>query len=217
MRIIWPSGVVQSETEFGKPTAPANLATLSVTELDRKPSSCPFLYAWNGERFEFITDFMGGGEMGYLEEPGRYNKPDPDEYVRLRDDQLRERNGKFEIRVTNELEEALFVDRLQLLAIAHPADTEVYPNEGMTEPPKPFKLFFTRAARPPFSAVDDHGHDVLDRITALDRRYPDDFRLERIRGYAQGTFVDNGSGKCKVQSPTSNVQRPQAKVQSPRY
>ncbi len=120
MRIIWPSGVVQSETEFGKPAGPTNLATLSVTELDRKPSSCPFLYAWNGERFEFVTDFMGGGEMGYLEEPGRYNKPDPDEYVRLRGDQLREKNGKFEIRVTNELEEALFVDRLQLLAIAHP-------------------------------------------------------------------------------------------------
>jgi hypothetical protein len=41
---------------------------LSITELDRKPSSCPYLIHWNGERFEFITDFMGGGEMGYLEE-----------------------------------------------------------------------------------------------------------------------------------------------------
>src|SRR5262245_9882872 len=127
---------------------------------------------------------MGGGEMGYLEEPGRNNQPDPVEYVRLRDDQLREKDGKFEIRVTNELEEALLVDRLQLLAIAHPADTEVYQNEGMSDPPKPFKLCLTRGARPPLSAVDDHGHDVLDRITNLDRRYPDDFPLERIRGYA---------------------------------
>ncbi|MCM3873421.1 MAG: FG-GAP-like repeat-containing protein, partial [Pyrinomonadaceae bacterium] len=211
VRIIWPSGVVQSETEFGKPTAPANLATLSVTELDRKPSSCPFLYAWNGERFEFITDFMGGGEMGYLEEPGRYNKPDPDEYVRLRDDQLKERNGKFEIRVTNELEEALFVDRLQLLSIAHPAGTEVYPNEGMTDPPKPFRLYFTRDARPPLSAVDDHGHDVLSRITALDRRYPDDFRLEQIRGYAQEHSLTMNLGKA-----TSNVQRPRSKVRTPK-
>lgn len=214
VRIIWPSGVVQSETEFGKTTGSANLATLSVTELDRKPSSCPFLYAWNGERFEFVTDFMGGGEMGYLEEPGRYNKPDPDEYVRLRSDQLQERNGKFEIRVTNELEEALFVDRLQLMSIAHPADMEVYPNEGMTDPPKPFKLYFTRDARPPLSAVDDHGHDVLDRITTLDRRYPDDFRLERIRGYAQehSLTMDLGKAESKVQSPKAKAQRPKAKV-----
>jgi len=199
VRIIWPSGVVQSETEFGKASGAATLAILNVTELDRKPSSCPFLYAWNGERFEFVTDFMGGGEMGYLEEPGLHNHPNPVEYVRLRDDQLREKDGKFEIRVSNELEEALMVDRLQLLAIAHPVDTEVYPNEGMTDPPKPFKLFFTRGARPPLSAVDDHGHDVLDRITNLDRRYPDDFRLERIRGYADEHTLTLNLAKAESQ------------------
>ena len=83
-----------------------SFATLPITELDRKPSSCPYLYTWNGERFEFVTDFMGGGEMGYLEEPGRYNTPDPDEYVRIRDDQLKGGNGRYELRVPGELEEA---------------------------------------------------------------------------------------------------------------
>ena len=185
VRIIWPSGVVQSETEFGKSSVAANLATLSATELDRKPSSCPYLYSWNGERFEFITDFMGGGEMGYLEEPGRHNKPDPVEYVRLRGDQLKERNGRFELRVTNELEEALFADRFQLIAVAHPRDLEVYPNEGMSDPPKPFRLFVTRGAHPPLSAFDNHGSDVLGRIAKMDRQYPDDFRRDAIRGYAE--------------------------------
>src|SRR5205807_2677915 len=80
------------------------------------------LYTWNGERFEFVTDFMGGGEMGYLEQPAvseagadrgpragsprgvvdatgsrrpaRYNQPDPDEYVRIRGDQLKEKDGR---------------------------------------------------------------------------------------------------------------------------
>jgi hypothetical protein len=32
--------------------------------------------------------------------------------------------------------------------------------------------------------MDDHGHDVRDRIVSLDRRYPDDFKTHRIRGYA---------------------------------
>ena len=27
--------------------------TASLTELDRKPSSCPFLFTWNGSRFEY--------------------------------------------------------------------------------------------------------------------------------------------------------------------
>jgi tetratricopeptide (TPR) repeat protein len=191
VRVLWPAGIVQAETEFsalpiGRKGPPSpSFMRMDITELDRKPSSCPYLYAWNGERFEFVTDFMGGGEMGYLEEPGRYNRPDSDEYVRIRGDQLKERNSRYELRVTNELEEAMFVDRLQLLAVTHPAGTDVYPNEGMSDPPKPFKLFVTRDARPPLSAVDDKGNDVLDLISRMDRRWPDDFKVDRIRGYAE--------------------------------
>jgi Tfp pilus assembly protein PilF len=182
IRVIWPSGVVQAETEIPDLTAGAH--TLLVTELDRKPSSCPYLYTWNGERFEFVTDFMGGGEMGYWEGPGEHNHPDPDEYVRIRDDQLKEREGHYDIRVTNELEETLYVDRLQLIAISHRSDTEVYPNEGMSDPPRQFKLFLTHNARPPFAATDEQGRDVLARISKLDRLYPGDFGLNKIRGYA---------------------------------
>jgi hypothetical protein len=190
VRVLWPAGIVQAETEFpaltptGQGKEQFGFISLNLSELDRKPSSCPYLYTWNGERFEFITDFMGGGEMGYLEEPGRYNKPDPDEYVRIPLGQLKEKDGRYELRVTNELEEAMFVDRLQLLVVAHPVGAEVYPNEGMSDPPKPFKLFLTAGARPPLSAVDDQGHDVFDRIARIDRCYPDDFKLGRLRGYA---------------------------------
>jgi tetratricopeptide (TPR) repeat protein len=199
VRVLWPAGIVQAETEFAAHQNIASFISLNITELDRKPSSCPYLYTWNGERFEFVTDFMGGGEMGYLEEPGvsepgavatgsrrpaRYNTPDPDEYVRITADQLREKDGRYELRVTNELEESMFVDRLQLIALAHPEGTEVYPNEGMSDPPKPFKLFVTHNARPPLSAIDDHGNDVLDLILKMDRRWPADFKLDRIRGYA---------------------------------
>src|SRR2546430_5864053 len=186
VRVLWPAGIVQAETEFPESASgeAKSVLSLSITELDRKPSSCPYLYTWNGERFEFVTDFMGGGEMGYLEEPGRYNQPDPDEYVRIRSDKLKVKDGGYELRVTNELEESMFVDRLQLIAVAHPEGTEVYPNEGMSAPPNPFKLFVTHNARPPLSAIDDHGNDVLDLISKMDRRWPGDFNLDRIRGYA---------------------------------
>ena len=212
VRVLWPAGIVQAETEIAKPpnaidpTKTGSFVTLAVIELDRKPSSCPYLYAWNGERFEFITDFMGGGEMGYLEEPGRHNTPDPDEYVRIRGDQLRERNGHYELRVTNELEEALFADQFQLVVVSHAAGTEVYPNEGMTDPPRPFKLYQTRGAHPPLSAVDDHGNDVLSRITVMDREYPDDFRRDRIRGYAdEHTLTMNLAGTEIADTGTAGV------------
>jgi len=185
VRVLWPAGILQAETEFASAAGPTkSLITLSLTELDRKPSSCPYLYAWNGERFEFITDFLGGGEMGHLDAPGIYNTPDADEYVRIRSDQLRERDGRYELRVTNELEEALFLDKVQLLSVAHPEGTEVYPNEGLTVPPQPFKIYTARNVRAPLAATDEHGHDLLARIAGLDREYPDDFKLQPIRGYA---------------------------------
>ncbi|HLM55674.1 MAG TPA: FG-GAP-like repeat-containing protein [Pyrinomonadaceae bacterium] len=188
VRILWPSGVVQAETQSqgaGRPSERVEPGTLKVTELDRKPSSCPFLYTWNGERFEFVTDFMGGGEMGGLVAPGLYNTPDPDEYVRISGDQLKPKDGRYELRVTNELEEALFVDRLQLLAVAHPAGFEVYPDEGLRAAPPAFKLYSVKGARAPVAAADEHGHDVLDRVARLDRTYPDDFKVAPIRGYAE--------------------------------
>jgi cytochrome c-type biogenesis protein CcmH/NrfG len=182
IRVLWPSGIVQAETPA---STTAHAAVLPITELDRKPSSCPFLFTWNGTRFEFVTDFMGGGEMGDWVAPSVWNQPDPDEYVRIGDDQLKPRNGRYELRVTNELEEVLFVDRLQLVAVDHPAGVSVYPNEGLRQPPRePFQLISTRQPRPPLRAIDEHGHDVLARIATLDRQYPDDFGLLPIRGYA---------------------------------
>ena len=185
IRILWPAGIVQAEMETARANDPKKTtATLPVTELDKKPSSCPYLYAWNGERFEFITDFMGGGEMGYQESPGHFNTPDPDEYVRIQGRQLKERDGRYEIRVTNELEEVLYVDRLQLIAVAHPQGVEVYPNEGMKDPPRPFILYKTKGAHPPLEAWDDQGRDVLSRLTKVDRQFVEGFPLDKIRGYS---------------------------------
>jgi hypothetical protein len=184
VRVLWPSGTVQAEVPQG--TQPAGAPALVVTELNRKPSSCPYLFTWNGTAFQFVTDFMGGGELGYWVSPGEHAKPDPDEYVRIGRDQLAIRDGRYDLRITNELEEALFVDRLQLVAVDHPAGSEIYPNEGLKEHPlPPFALTTTRGARPPASAVDDHGHDMLPRLAAVDRLYPDDFTLTRPRGYAE--------------------------------
>ena len=187
VRVLWPSGILQAETTV--PAAPRGAGRrppLSVAELDRKPSSCPYLFTWNGTRFEFVTDFMGGGEMGAWLAPATWNQPDPDEYVRIDAQQLQPRDGRYELRVTNELEEALFVDQVELVAVDHAAGVDVYPNEGLRSAPRPpFALTAVRAARPPRRAADEHGHDVLDRIAAIDRRYPDDFRTLPIRGYAE--------------------------------
>ncbi|HEX8491910.1 MAG TPA: FG-GAP-like repeat-containing protein [Pyrinomonadaceae bacterium] len=217
VRVLWPAGIVQTETEIKAPVgdtkgvASSTVLNTTVTELDRKPSSCPYLYAWNGERFEFVTDFMGGGELGYWAAPGVRAAPDSDEYVRIRGDQLREQDGRYLLRVTNELEEALFLDAARLIAITHPSDVEVFPNEGLGNPTSnTFKLYTTRGARPPAAASDEHGHDVLAKIATMDRQYPDDFKLHRIRGYAEEhSLVLNpgGSSRQSVAQSRGQVRR----------
>jgi tetratricopeptide (TPR) repeat protein len=179
VRVIWPSGTLQAETI-------ADTGLVMVTELDRKPSSCPYLYVWNGSRFEFVTDFMGGGEVGYWLAPGTWNTPDPDEYVRIPPGTLQPRGNRYQLRVTNELEEAVFADHMQLVAIDHDEDVSVFPNEGLgaVESGR-FPPTTARGARPPVSAVDGHGRDMLARLRVLDREYVEGFSLLDIRGYAE--------------------------------
>jgi Tfp pilus assembly protein PilF len=192
VRVLWPAGIVQAELPGADAAAPGGAPgvvahpVMTLTELDRKPSSCPYLFTWNGERFEFITDFMGGGEMGYRHAPGVVGHPDPEEYTRIDGRRLVPRDGRYELRVTNELEETLFLDRARLLAIDHPASVEVHPREGAFSPPFPaFELYATADARPVARAVDARGRDVTARLAATDRQFVDDLPLERIRGYAK--------------------------------
>lgn len=189
VRVIWASGTVQAEVDF--PEKPVNqtaknVSPFKIEELDRKPSSCPYLYTWNGEKFEFITDFLGGGEMGNWQEAGVYNYPDSDEFVRITSDQLKPKDGKYEIRVTNELEEVLFLDNLKLVAVEHNADQEIYPNEGLGIPTAGKRILYTTTnAHAPLSAVDTEGKSVTTKIENLDRVFYDSFKSLNIRGYAE--------------------------------
>jgi tetratricopeptide (TPR) repeat protein len=186
IRIVWPSGVVQAETTFRTTRGSSTKDSVTIEELDRKPSSCPYLYTWNGERFEFITDFLGGGEMGDWISPGEFHFPDSDEYVRIPSGKLKAKNGRYEIRVTNELEEVLFIDKIRLVAIEHAVGSEVYPNEGMGVPSADQKILYTTShEHPPISATDSAGQSVLKRIEKLDRVFYDSFKRLRIRGYAE--------------------------------
>lgn len=187
VRVIWTSGIIQAEVEF--PDSAKNQVAaqpLKIEELDRKPSSCPYLYAWNGEKFEFITDFLGGGEMAYSLGNGQTNTPDPDEYVRISSEQLKPKDGKYELRVTNELEEVLYLDRFELLAVDHPEKTEIYPNEGLGVPTTgKFILYATQNENPPLKATDGKGRNVLEKVRKIDRQFYDTFENEKIRGYAK--------------------------------
>lgn len=181
VRITWPSGVLQSEVGL------AAQQTHPVEELDRKGTSCPILYLWDGERYVFQTDFLGGSALGYFLAPGLYNTPDSDEFIRLDRERLQLRDGRVAVTLNNQLEEVIYFDSAQLLVVDHPADFEVIPNERLLPaPPYDDLRLLTRAqAVPPSSAEDGRGQDLLDSIRDRDRLYADVVRPLPFKGYAE--------------------------------
>ncbi len=193
LQLLWPSGVLQSELSV-KPSA-----VNPFEELDRKGTSCPILYAWNGSRYDFVTDFLGGSAIGARTPGDAWNYPDTDEYVRVTGDQLKERDGAYSILMNNQLEEVIYFDAVRLLAVDHPADVEVYPNERLmpVSPYPEFKIYATRGARPPARAFDDKGADILPLIKDVDRRYPEVFEKLKFKGYAKEHAITLDLGDVK--------------------
>ncbi len=185
VRFLWPGGVKQ--IELGVPAA----AATTVEELNRKGTSCPVLYAWDGERIRFVTDFLGGSALGNLLAPGLYNTPDTTELVKLEAFDPAPRDGAFELRFVNQLEEVIFYDRAALWVADHPEDVDLFPTERLLPgPPYPEPtLVAVRARRPPRRAVSSTesggARDATARLAEVDRRTVDDFRLLPFKGYAE--------------------------------
>jgi tetratricopeptide (TPR) repeat protein len=179
VRLLWPTGVLQDEINI------AGDRQQNITEIDRRGSSCPTLFVWNGERYELVADMLGAGVVGHWIGPGQRDIPRPVEYVKIDRKAIREKDGKLSFRFMEPLEEAVYLDQARLLAIDHPADVEVYPNEYFaSNPPYPqFKVVVSRDARPPAGAWDDHGRSVLPELLA--HRYFGDFSLTQFQGFAQ--------------------------------
>ncbi|MEJ2009834.1 MAG: VCBS repeat-containing protein, partial [Acidobacteriota bacterium] len=178
VRATWPTAVIESHLSVATDTA------IQFRESERLASSCPLLYAWNGKRFVYVTDILGIGPLGELAADGSRIKPYPHEFVRL-PGTLRRRNGTYAFRMTNEMREVDYFDRLGLIAVDHPAGEKIYANEIYSSAPSAPKLYAVSNEHLPLSAVDSHGRNVLPLISKVDHRYPHGFRRLRILGMAQ--------------------------------
>jgi len=203
VRMLWPTGVLQDEIQI------AGDKQQNFLEIDRRGSSCPTLFVWNGERYEFVADMLGAGVVGHWVGPGQRDVPRPVEYIKIDRGMIREKSdlrpqtsdvrqnlvsevrgprsdsGLLSFRFMEPLEEAVYLDQVRLLAVDHPADVEVYPNEYFaSNPPYPeFKVVLSRDAKPPAAANDEHGHNVLPDLLA--HRYFGDFALTQFQGFAK--------------------------------
>jgi Flp pilus assembly protein TadD len=197
IRLLWPTGVPQDEINL------AGNKVQSIAELDRRGSSCPVLFSWNGREYEFIADMIGPGVVGHWVAPGERDVPDPDEYLKVPARSVKPRGGMLSFRFMEPMEETVYLDQVRLLAIDHPADYEVFPNERFAStPPFPeFRVIASREARPPIGAWDDRGNDVLALLSRRDRKYVTGFEELPFAGFAKLHWVELDLGAWDAAKP----------------
>ena len=103
-------------------------------------NSCPILYTWNGEKFEYNTDIVAGAIVGLEMSPGQYKPPVPDEQVTISGDLLKEKDGYYVLKIKNEQHEVDFIDNLVLEAVDHPVDTRIGLNDFVRRA-EPYKVY----------------------------------------------------------------------------
>jgi hypothetical protein len=173
VRITWANGLIQNEMK-----QPVN-KVVPITEAPRLAGSCPMIFTWSGDRFQFLTDVLGVAPLGASSGDGQFFLVDHQEWVAIPAEALQARDSAYEVRMTEELREVSYIDQIKLLALDHPAATEIVTNEKFKSPPFPeFRLYGGTRRIYPTSAHDDKGKDVRAALLARDQRYPNDFQRD---------------------------------------
>jgi tetratricopeptide (TPR) repeat protein len=198
-RIVWPNGVAQAEFRGGVDDA--------IVAEQRLKGSCPWVFAWDGSRMGFVTDFLWRSPLGL-----RINAQDTagvtqtEDWVKIAGNQLLPRNGIYDIRITAELWETHFFDHVSLLVVDHPAGTEVFVDERFSPAhPPSLAVNVTGQTRPVVRAWDEQGRDVTHLVTKRDGRYLASFERGAYQGIAKDHVLEFEAGDVRMKPDTTLV------------
>lgn len=193
IRITWTNGVPQNIFRPGVDQALIEAQTLK--------GSCPFLYTWNGEEFEFVKDITWrsalGMPLGIMGENTAYAFANAsDDYIKIPAGALQEKDGKYLMQITSELWETIYMDKVRLAVADHPNSIDVFVPEQFTPPPFPgYELHKVGKKITPVSAEDHNERNVLSYIEKEDDKYLAGFDAGKYQGITENHWLtlDPGS------------------------
>ena len=192
-RLIWPNGY------------PANVfqpkPNQTLWEVQTLLGSCPYLYTWDGEAYQFATDLLWSAPLG-MPSPGGGMTPSREwEYLMLPGSLLKAKDGVYSLQLTEELYEAAYFDQVQLIAVDHPSEVAVYSNEKVGPPSIAAKKIHTvRQPRTPVSAKDQMGRDLLPALSQLDEVYTQHWDHKIKQGWTEKTTLELDLGEVPGQA-----------------
>ncbi len=183
IRIRWTNGVPQNIFLPGSDQALIEEQTLK--------GSCPFLYTWNGEEYIFVKDILWrsalGMPTGIMAGNTSYAFADAsDDYLKIPGEFMKAEKGRYSIQVTSELWETIYIDQLELVAVDHPDNTEIYVPEQFSPPPFPGKQIIKISKKIfPESATDSKGNDILHFVDKKDDVFYSWFTTGKYQGITE--------------------------------
>ena len=183
-RIVWPNGSVRAEFAL-KPDQ-------AIMTEQRLKGSCPFLFAYNGKQMEFVKDTVPwGSAIGLrINSIGAARVEATEEWYKIGRDQLVPHDGFYDLRITGELWETYYYDSLRLMAVDHPAGTEIFTDERFAVPAVKLAVTAVGEPQPIARAIDDNGHDVTETLRTLDGKYLDTFGRGQYQGVTRDHYVE---------------------------
>lgn len=193
VRAILPNGITQN-------TVSPSVDTVLDEEQTLK-GSCPYLYAWDGEKFAFVTDCLWAAPLGLQLADGVVAPDRPWEYLKVPGRFVAPRDGEYELRITEELWEAAYFDHVELTAVDHPADVEIFTNEKVgpgSIAEHTIFAFDPATLRPTKTALDTQGRDVSATLAADDDTYVKGFDYRLRQGLCPPHWIDLDLGTVAV-------------------
>ena len=189
LRVLWTNGIPFNKI---KPTS-----NQFITERQILKGSCPYLYAWNGEQFVFVTDCLWAAPIGLQFAEGVHATPREWEYLKIAKDQLHPKQSEYQIQITEELWEAAYFDQVELIAVDHPNEFDFATNEKVGPPSiANHKLHFYQNTKIPVRIVNQSGRDLLPELREADEIYGKSFEKKLRQGLAKEHFLEIDLGKC---------------------
>ena len=164
----WSDGVTQTELDLAAGERHV------VVETQRQLASCPVFFVWDGGKYRFVSDVLGGAALGYLSAPGSYAPPRPVESYLLEASRIAPRDGRYLVKLAEPMEESAYLDAARLTLYDLPEGWSMVLDERLATGAAPAtgRPIFFRRAQLPASVVAANGADVTALATALDRQAP---------------------------------------------
>lgn len=164
--VTWSDGVFQTELALDRGQVHR------IVETQRQLSSCPVLFAWNGDHYRFVTDLLGTGGIGFFERPGVYSEPFPREHVLLPDSLLQPDGGRYRLKIAEPMEEITYLDHASLVAYDLPPGWQMVLDErkAVNGPPPTGDAIFYRDEQLAVRADDGRGHPLRETLAEADLR-----------------------------------------------